>query len=220
MINGLFSSRAALVLTGFLLLQAAIYYTTLRRDEAVPPSPPLAGLPSHLGNWTMVKESQVEKEVMDVLRADDTLSRWYASPEGRTASLFIAAFRSQRNGKAPHSPKNCLPGAGWVQVVNDIQHVTVPDRAEPIEVNRYVVQKGDTKSLVMYWYQSRDRTVASEYKAKVFVVADAMRLNRTDTALVRVIVDIPAGSPMESAQAKAEEFIRSSFGSIRKQLPS
>ena len=162
----------------------------------------------------------MEKDVQDVLRADDTLTRWYASPSKGTASLFIAAFRTQRDGKAPHSPKNCLPGAGWVQVVNDIQNVVVPGVAEPIQVNRYVVQKGETRSLVMYWYQSRDRAVASEYRAKMYVVADAIRYNRTDTALVRVIVDLPQGMALDAAEARATDFIRSSYGLIRKQLPA
>lgn len=213
-------SRASLVLAGFLVLQGGVYYATARRSESVPPSPPLAGLPSQIAEWTQVREGVVEKEVQEVLKADDTLTRWYASPQGTVASLFIAAFRTQRDGKAPHSPKNCLPGAGWVQVVNDVQMVAIPGREAPIEVNRYVVQKGETRSLVMYWYQSRDRAVASEYRAKMFVVADAMRYNRTDTALVRVIVDVPAGGSLQGAEEKATAFIRSSYGLIRKQLPA
>lgn len=213
-------SKAATILAGFLILQGLAYHVTVRRSEAVPPSPPLAGLPAQIGDWTMVREGVVEKEVQDVLRADDTLTRWYSGPQGALTSLFIAAFRTQRDGKAPHSPKNCLPGAGWIQVVNDTQNVAVPGLAAPIEVNRYVVQKGESRSLVMYWYQSRDRAVASEYKAKVYVVADAMRYNRTDTALVRVIVDVPQGTSLEAAEEKATNFIRSSYSLIRKQLPA
>lgn len=217
---GLKFSKAAMILAGFLILQGAAYYATARRSEAVPPSPPLAGLPARIADWTMVREGVVEKEVQEVLKADDTLTRWYSGPQGAVASLFIAAFRTQRDGKAPHSPKNCLPGAGWIQVVNDTQNVSVPGLAAPIEVNRYVVQKGESRSLVMYWYQSRDRAVASEYKAKVYVVADAMRYNRTDTALVRVIVDVPPGTSLEAAEEKATSFIRSSYALIRKQLPA
>ena len=201
-------STAFLILAGVLALQGGVYYTAVKRNEAVPPSPPLAGLPSQISDWMMVREGVVEKDVQD------------ASPSKGTASLFIAAYRTQRDGKAPHSPKNCLPGAGWVQVVNDIQNVAVPGVAEPIQVNRYVVQKGETRSLVMYWYQSRDRAVASEYRAKMYVVADAIRYNRTDTALVRVIVDLPQGMALDAAEARATDFIRSSYGLIRKQLPA
>jgi len=86
-------------------------------------------------------------------------------------------------------------------------------------VNRYVIVHGDERELVLYWYQSRDRVVADEFKAKFWVVADAIRLNRTDTALVRVIVSIAnndEGPPTRAATA----FIRAFFSSLKQYLPA
>ena len=97
--------------------------------------------------------------------------------------------------------------------------VSLEGRAEPIEVNRYVVQKGDAKSLVIYWYQSRDRVVASEYSAKGYVVYDALRSNRTDSALVRVIVPV-INNDSDKAMAAATDFIRATFTPIRRQMPA
>jgi EpsI family protein len=133
-------------------------------------------------------------------------------------NLFVAYFRSQRTGQTPHSPKNCLPGAGWVPSVAEETSIPIEGRA-PIEVNRYVISKGDVKSIVLYWYQSRDRVVASEYTAKVYVVADAIRYNRTDTALVRVVVPV-IGNNEAAANEAAVKFVQTLFNPLRKHFPA
>ena len=212
-------TKAGQILSAILIAQAVAFYG-LSRAEVVPPSPPLAGLPKVIGSWNTVQEGVVEKEVQEVLKADDTLTRAFVSSKfPGHAGLFIAAFRSQRNGKAPHSPKNCLPGSGWVQNEQGFTKITIDGRAEPIEVNRYVVQKGDAKSLVLYWYQSRNRVVASEYSAKGYVMLDSLRDNRTDSALVRVIVPVTENN-VDRAMNTATDFVRSSFTAIRRQLPA
>jgi EpsI family protein len=167
----------------------------------------------------MIQESFVDKETQDVLKADDTLNRVYQDPStGASASLFVAAFRTQRNGKSPHSPKNCLPGSGWTQLSSE-NYTIDAGLAAPIVVNRYVIVHGEEREMVLYWYQSRDRVVADEFKAKFWVVADAMRLNRTDTALVRVIVPI-APHDEDRATRTGTEFVRALFSTLRQYLPT
>ncbi|HEY1203507.1 MAG: exosortase C-terminal domain/associated protein EpsI [Bryobacteraceae bacterium] len=209
----------ARVLTAVLLLQLAGFVAVSRR-ETVPLARPLSEFPSQLGAWSLVRESEVDQETMEVLRADDVLSRVYSDPvRGRAASLFVAYFKSQRTGQAPHSPKNCLPGAGWTPSESDVLAISVPGRAQPILVNRYLVSKGEDKSVVLYWYQSRNRVVASEYRAKIYLVTDAIRYNRTDTALVRVIVPV-AGNDSAAATTTAEEFVQAFFMTLRRHLPA
>ncbi len=140
------------------------------------------------------------------------------SSTGRAGTVFVAAFRSQRNGKTPHSPKNCLPGAGWTQLSSDMFPINVGN-TQPIVVNRYIVQHGDEKDLVLYWYQSRERVVASEYTSKYYVMADEIRLNRTDTALVRVTFPIVRGDT-DGATAAALSFVQSFFQPLRHILPA
>ena len=211
--------KSFLVLTLLILTQTAIYYGIANRSEFKPVIEPLSKFTQAIGDWRMVQEIPMEKEVEEVLKADDTLTRIYAKPNGENASLFVAFFRSQRSGAAPHSPKNCLPGNGWVVFRDSKKYLEIPGRATPMEVNLYTIQKGDNKSVVIYWYQSRDRIVASEYKAKVFVVADAIRYNRTDTSLVRVMVPY-SGSDEETASRTAEAFVRELCAPLSKTLPS
>jgi EpsI family protein len=210
-------SRAARLVTILLLVQAAVLYSSIR-PEAIPLSHPLAEVPRSLGGWQLQSEGVIDPETQAVLQADDVLDRFYAAPSGEKANLFIAAFRSQRNGKAPHSPKNCLPGNGWTPLVESEYSIDV-GRPEPIVVNQYIVTHGEDRSLVFYWYQSRDRVVASEYKAKFWVIADAIRYNRTDTAIVRVTVAI-INRDNDRAIQTAVAFVKTFFAPIRQILPS
>jgi EpsI family protein len=212
------NSTPARLVTVLLLAQSALLYSSIR-PEGTPSAPPLSQFPKTIGPWTLEQEGVIDAEEQAVLRADDTMIRSYADRStGRGANIYIAAFRSQRNGKAPHSPKNCLPGNGWTPL-EAVEETIDVGAATPIPVNRYVVQHGESRSLVLYWYQSRDRAVASEYTAKFWVVADAIRLNRTDTALVRIIVPIAS---RDSAQAEqtAVDFVRTFYSTIRHFLPA
>jgi EpsI family protein len=212
------NSTPARLVTVFLLLQTAVLYSSIRA-EYVPPSRGLAQVPQQLGSWNMASEGLVDKETQDVLKADDLLNRFYKNTStGAEAGLFVAAFRTQRNGKSPHSPKNCLPGSGWTQLSSENYPIDV-GLAAPIVVNRYVIVHGQERELVLYWYQSRDRVVADEFKAKFWVVADAMRLNRTDTALVRVIIGIN-NNDTETATRIGTDFVRSFFGTLKQYLPA
>jgi EpsI family protein len=212
------NSGPARLATLLLLVQAAILYSSIR-PEAVPAVQPLAQITRNLGPWQFQQDLAVDAETLEVLKADDTLDRFYVNPVANVGvNLFIAAFRSQRNGKTPHSPKNCLPGNGWTPLRQDELAIDV-GKSAPIPVNRYVVAHGDSQSLVLYWYQSRDRAVASEYKAKFWVIADAIRLNRTDTALVRVTVPI-IDRDEEQATRTAVDFVKTFYSAVRTNLPA
>jgi EpsI family protein len=214
----LLARRGAGILSAVLLLQAAGFYALSRREN-VPSARLLSELPRQFQAWQMTQEVAIDPNIQDVLRADDTVNRMYSdSANGRVASLFVAFFRSQRSGQAPHSPKNCLPGSGWVPTDSAVASIRIPGRIEPIRVNRYLVSKGDQRTLVLYWYQSRDRVIASEYAAKFYLVADAIRHNRTDTALVRI--SVPLTGDQGDAERTAEDFVQSFFISLRQFLPA
>ena len=212
------AGRPAIVLSILLLSQAAIFYG-FSRGEQPPTYKTFDKFPTTLGSWHLMQEGVFEPGVKDVLRADDYINRYYVQGGTRQyANLFVAFFKSQRTGQAPHSPKNCLPGSGWIWTVSDTIPIQVAGVPNPIEVNRYIVQKGDQKSLVLYWYQSRDRVVANEYSAKAYVIADALRYNRTDTALVRVVV--PVDGDEQASTDFAASFVQSFYGPLRSFLPN
>lgn len=210
-------NRPAIILSALLIAQGSLFYG-LSRPEPVALSKSLRGFPINFGTWRMVRESILDPETKDALRADDYLTRDYARPPVEIANLFVAFFRSQRAGQTPHSPKNCLPGSGWIWTVSDTIRLTVTGRGAPIEINRYIVSKGEDRALVLYWYQSRDRVVASEYQAAAFVAWDALRYNRTDTALVRIVVPVSGGHD-NVATSTGIEFVQTIFGTLRTFFP-
>jgi EpsI family protein len=211
-------SKSAIILSALLLVQCSLFYG-FSRGETPPAYKPLDGFPTQIGPWRMAQQGVMEQEIKDVLRADDYVTRDYAEAPGKLANLFVAFFKSQRAGQTPHSPKNCLPGAGWVWTVSDTIFVPIPGRAAPIQVNRYVVSKGENRAVVLYWYQSRDRVVAKEYRAAAYVAWDALRYNRSDTALVKVLVPVQNGQ-QDAAVETGVEFIQAFFSTLRQFFPS
>lgn len=211
-------TRQALIVTALLVAQAAVFYG-LPKERPVNLLSPLASFPTMIGNWTAIQDMPVEKEVLDVLKADATLSRFYAR-SGQTPAInfFMAFFRSQSTGVSPHSPKNCLPGSGWAVSKSDMLGIQVPGLPEPITVNQYIVSKGDARSLVLYWYQSRNRAVASEYLAKIYLVLDSVRYRRSDTSIVKVTVPV-SNNDDDSARAAAVDFLQAGFQRVNDILP-
>jgi EpsI family protein len=167
-----------------------------------------------------VQEGIIEKDTLDILRADDTLTRYYSSPEG-SANLFIAFFKSQRTGQSPHSPKNCLPGSGWQPSESgriDLPIAEADGSTGSIHINRYLVSKGESQSLVLYWYQSQGRVIADEFAAKFYLISGSIRKHRSDTALVRVVVPIAPGRTAQ-ADRVANDFVQTMYPAVRNYLP-
>jgi EpsI family protein len=188
---------------------------------------PLSQLPMQLGPWRGTQSPDLEPRVLAVLGVDDYTRRTYgARGEPGWIGLYIGYYASQRQGDTVHSPLNCLPGAGWTPISQDRITVPVkdamslPDR--DITINRYVIEKGLDRQLVLYWYQSHGRIVASEYWGRIYTVADAIQYNRTDAALVRVVVPIFSEEPQagSAAQARGVRFIQAMFPYLGRHLPS
>ncbi len=211
--------RPAFLAATLLLAQGGVFYT-LSHGEAVPLARPLSEFPTRLNNWNVIEEGVIDQESRDLLRADDYLTRVYADrATGQEANLYVAFFKTQQTGQTPHSPKNCLPGNGWVPSASGTLDVPIPGRSAPVRVNEYLVVKGNTKALVLYWYQSHGRVVASEYSAKAWVVVDSFRYHRSDTALVRVVVAVPDGDEQAAART-ATRFVQAFFQPLAHTLPT
>jgi len=218
-LSTLFRSKSTRVLTLALLIQCVLFYG-FSRAEISPRPKALSGFSIASPHWTKVREYQMDQETLAVLKADELLSASFAeSGTGKEAELLVAYFRTQRNGKAPHSPKNCLPGSGYLPVQNTKIEIPIRGEAQPIRVNEYVVAHGDNQDVVIYWYQSRGRVVASEYMAKLYTMLDAVRWNRTDTALVRVVTTVENGNTAAAADL-ATRFVRDLFEPLKHYLPS
>ena len=188
-----------------LLLVASVFIHDHTHAEELPSHENLALFPVLLGGWTGT-DVAIPDDARQVLGPGDFLERVYADPSaGGEVDLFLAYFPSQRSGDTIHSPKNCLPGAGWTPTQSGMIHIPWGN-GKQIVANRYILTKGLDHEVVLYWYQSHGRAVASEYWAKYYLIEDAIRLNRTDGALVRVITPVGYQEPVQDAVSRAVGF--------------
>lgn len=189
----------------FMLAGTALLLYARGNSDLIPPSEPLSDLPHVIAGWSGT-DVKIDQESLDVLGAGDFLTRgYYRDGHSQPIGLFIAYFPTQRTGTTIHSPKHCLPGAGWV--FESSQYVNLNDaNGKSHRVGEYIISNGESRQFVIYWYQAHGRSVANEYMAKIYMVTDAMRMNRTDGALVRVIAPIDPREGTSVAKARAEAF--------------
>ena len=213
-------SKAALLC--LLLLGTTVFLANARKSEVPVARSTFATFPMEIGPWRAVVDPPLDEDVLRVLGVDDYLSRAYYHPNGAGVGLYLGFYASQRQGDTIHSPMNCLPGAGWEPISEgELQIANVDGAGRNITVNRYVIQKGLDRNLVLYWYHGRGRVIANEYWSKAFLIRDAMFANRSDGSLVRVIVPFDGRdeSTIVPAEVLAEEFVRVIFPRLASYLP-
>jgi EpsI family protein len=206
-----FSIVIAVLLGGTVLLHA------MSHGEPIMARQPLKNLPYQIGSWQGT-EHPLEQRIVQAVSVTDYTNRVYTSSVATPVELYIGYYASQRTGDTIHSPKNCLPGAGWDPIQSGYTTIPVGNGTQ-ITVNEYVIAQGLNKQLVFYWYQGRGRVVASEYWGKLWMIHDAITRNRTDGALVRLIAPITDNNTAE-AKATLVKFTQMIFPSLSEFIPN
>ena len=148
---------------------------------------PLSDFPKALGDWRAINENKIDEGSMAVLQVDDYIMRTYANTNGETIGLYIGYFKVQREGKGIHSPRQCLPGAGWNIIKHSEYQLSMKGHNPAIvPINIHLMGKGNQRQIYLWWYQGRGRIYANEYMNKLYLIWDAITKRRTDGALVRV----------------------------------
>lgn len=203
-----FAVLMVLLLTGGIFVNAWQYLGETHVERKA-----LKDFPKQIGSWQQTGGDQLfDSETLSVLRASDYLMRDYRGAGGQVGNFYVGYYATQRDGATYHSPLNCLPGSGWVMTSPGKMTIT-PAGQPPFEANRYIIQNGSSKQLLVYWYQGRGRNLASEYWGKVYTVIDSVRLRRSDGAMVRVMV------PVRDSETAALEAAASLAASAATALP-
>lgn len=209
---------ARLWIVVIVLLGSTALLHGMSHGEAVVARQPLRNLPYSLDDWSG-QEHPMEQRIVAAVSVTDYTNREYVSPSEPPVDLYVGYYASQRTGDTIHSPKNCLPGAGWEPVRQDYATINLAD-GRKIVVNDYVIENGLNKDLVFYWYQGRGRVIASEYWGKLWMISDAITHNRTDGALVRLITPISGNDGPAGAQARLVKFTQRLFPYLNEFIPN
>lgn len=170
-------------------------------NEVFPPRAPLTALPTDFGEW-VGKDLGIDQQTRDILGEGDFLHRNFARPGEPSIDLLIAYYPSQKPGDTSHSPNHCLLGAGWVPLKREVVQLSRTDTTSfPANRTVWATPEGG-RQLVIHWFQAHDRAVASEYLSKYYLVADSIRMNRSDGALIRLITPMYPRESADSAQAR------------------
>jgi EpsI family protein len=165
-----------------------------------------AELPMQQGNWRGSREI-LDKIYLDELDLTDYVIADYGRPGGKAPINFYSAFyATQRGTNRIHSPRNCIPGGGWAITAMEQRRIALQGGDQSLPVNRVTIALGDQKELVYYWYQERGRVMTNENLVKWYLFWDALTRNRTDGALVRLVVPLPPTVSEHEADSELQQF--------------
>jgi len=215
-------STSYITACALLLLMLPLSVLLGGREDIEPDRQRFTTFPLQVESWKGV-EVGMAQEFIDTLKFEDYIIGNYSKKGDRLpVNFYVAYYASQRKGASAHSPKSCMPGDGWR--IGDFEqrrigsHVTA--KGEPLVVNRTVISKGNNRQLVYYWFQQRGRIITNEYLVKWYLFWDALTQQRTDGALVRLVLTLPEGSSEIDADKKMAEFLDAVFPKLENYVPS
>lgn len=186
------------------------------RGEAMVERRALAEIPTTIGDWTKHgSDIRFSEQTESVLKTTDYMMRDYVK-DGRRMNLYIGYYESQKSGATYHSPQNCLPGSGWEMKSPELIEVKTSD-GKSFFANKYIIENGEFKEVMIYWYQGRGRAVASEYYDKLYTVFDSVTRKRSDGSMVRLMTSV--GGSEKDATAAAVDFASQTADKLSDFLP-
>lgn len=198
-----------------LLTAGALAVQTVARQQPMSLRAPLTSLPAVLDGMPG-RDLPLSEEEQRVAGMSSYLSRVYGADGVASFQVYVGYYESQTQGHTIHSPRNCLPGAGWEPMAAAEVRLATMDGSVP--ANRYLIANKSQRAVVYYWYQGRGRVSANEYRVKWELLRDASLRRRTDEALVRIVV--PIRTTEEAADAVARGVARQLLPEVQRVLPA
>ena len=200
-----------------------------QREEVVPSRAGFADFPLTIAEWTGRRQT-MDRQYVEALKFDDYILADFVRPprpgdEGKKpvapVNFYSAYYANQRKGESIHSPRSCIPGGGWQIASHEVVSVDgVSVRGQPMKFNRLLIQKGEDRQLVYYWFQQRGRNLTNEYLVKWFLFQDALAMNRSDGALVRLVTPSPRGEDLADADRRLGEFLQVLLPTLDRHIPN
>ena len=154
------------------------------------------------------------------LKLDDYILADYSNAAGSNVNFYVSYYDVQAEGNSAHSPRACIPGDGW-EIIDFSPHEMrdVHFAGKSVGVNRVVIQKGEHRQLVYYWFQQRGRVVTDEYVVKLYIFWDAITRGRSDGAMVRLVTPVERGESLEQGDRTLEAFAAQAVPALAGHIP-
>jgi EpsI family protein len=207
--------RTITIIIIFLITAAVTGFVS--HSERIQPNKPFSEFPLEIDQWKGQK-GELDQEVYNILGVEDYILANYRKTSGERVNLYVGFYQSQKEGDIIHSPKNCMPGAGWKITDTSIETIKLDDSQKTINVIKLLLQKGMEKQVVLYWFQSRGRIIASEYMQKIWLVVDSVIKRRTDGSFVRLISPVTVDE--EKTLQVLKEFAQKIYPVLNEHIPS
>lgn len=189
------------------------------RQEIIPTRNDFALFPMDIEGWQGAR-IQMEEEIVDTLKFDDYIMADYANKQGSRVNFYVAYYASQSKGESAHSPRSCLPGGGWVvKSLTQEPLAGIELNGKPMRINRVLITKGDSAQLVYYWFEQRGRVITNEYMVKWYLFWDGLTRQRTDGALVRLVVSLGPGEDVSQGDRLLADFAGVAIDRLRPYIP-
>lgn len=200
------ASVGMIAATVIMIAASAVWFHAPQVEQIVVQRSPFAIFPTRFGDWVSSSPVQLDASVERSLAADDYYSVIFRKPGERAYVDFFSAWYDDQSDGGTHSPEVCLPGAGWE--IAKLERLDISESVaveENYNINRAIIQKGEARMLVYYWFEMHGRHVAWDFAAKFFLLIDGVRLGRTDGAMVRLFTPIMPDETEANAEVRLQE---------------
>lgn len=202
-----------------IMLMTMMLLSFVSRSENIQPNKPFGSFSMQIGEWRGTVD-KFDDKIYDVLGVDDSILANYRSETKGSVNLYVGFYQSQKEGDLIHSPKNCLPGAGWSITQTSLESIDLSHGGgnQNIDVIRLRLERGSQKQVMLYWFQSRGRIISSEYMQKIWLVIDSITKHRTDGAFVRLVA--PVVDDEQQTVEWMKGFVKEIFPYLTEYIPS
>ena len=216
--QSLYLPHMRIIFVILLMVFTGILIRVVNLTEAVPPRKPFDSFPLEIGEWAGEK-GRFDQSIYDALGVDDSILGSYRTGQGDLVQLYVGYYQSQKKGDLIHSPKNCMPGSGWNITEFSKEVVRCDEGSGPFTAIKLLIENGGEQQVVLYWFQSRGRIIASEYMQKIYLVVDSILKRRTDGSFVRLISPVQDGD-IDATTQKMKVFAHDLAPYLHAYIPS
>ena len=203
-----------------LVVTIILSFSLSTRAELISKRKLFTDFPMKINQWEGIPSS-IKLLLLEELKLTDYIMVNFTKPTGERINFYSAYYNSQRAGESAHSPRTCIPGGGWrIKKINQIKLGNIQVNNKAMTVNRALVQHGPNRQLVYYWFQQRGRVITNEYYVKWYLFFDSLVKNRTDGALVRLTVPLPADKPDKYGDEVLQDFMSNIIPYLSEYIPN